>query len=484
MFENTASVHRLRLGSRIPILLVLLGIPLLTGCAGARIRATYDARMAEPETLERTARAPEQANQPPYQLAFRLGPGFLDKMTTAMFGDAIANPEGLKKKMSEGNSGGEGRSGGPFGGAPFGGGGGPLGGLLGRIVGGGGGGGGGLNLNPQLTAKGVGVNFPAECPGCLRLRFDVEGGLGEGELRNLKMGGQITVAARLQSVEHKGQPALQVSLDTVDALDLQLPIALPGPLAMLETRVEEGLRDTLSTALANQKSQTQRTIALADKFKRDGMALEGLGIHTRPSPGGELFVGLNTTLNAAPSVRFDPKTPGLENADWALLVGDETVTAMLRQAVKAGKVPQRYNTKGKPDPEGKVALDLQAIHFTPEGFELKTRVYYLGWPAFWRDYTVFGNLTMEDGQLKPKVVDMVAGKGDGAAWLTFFVERRMNTEKAVGRMGKTFPSEMPLPIGEGKSARLTPVFVTPTLGALAVGGMVSVVEQMPKTPKP
>lgn len=474
---------------------------LSTGCAGPRIRAEFDSRLAQKQTLERTARPVQQANQEPYQLAFRIGPGFLDKTSTALFGDLMSDPEKLKAargKASGAQNGGAGTQeagGGQIGGGQGGGlgflrgggeGGGPLQRIAGGLLGGGGGllGGGGaggeLNLTPQFETKDVAVNFPAQCPGCLKLRFDLEGGVKSQELRGIKLGGQVTVAARIQATEQKGEPALELGIYGVDQLQLQLPIQLPGPFARLQEQLEEGMRDGLTQQIRANSSQTTRVIPLGKKFQAGGLTLEGLGVHTRPSPGGELFVGLNTTFNAAPSIRFRPEQSGLENADWGIVLSDSVVTAFLLKAVQDGKVPARYNTQGKPDPEGKVGLTFDRMRFTPQGFELDARVWYLGWPAFWRDYTIAGTLGLESGQLKPKLTEMRAGKGSGAAFLTVFAERRMNSERALTSMGKTFPQELPLPIGEGKVLKMLPVQVRPEAGALVITGSMEVGEKTGK----
>lgn len=472
--QDTTSVvlsapRRKRLGLWVGTALVASS---LFGCAGPRIRTEYTQAHAKPVPAERQARAVSEANQAPYQLAFRLGPGFLDAMTTAMFGDMVANPEGLKQKISSqreasGSTGGGGGGllggGGPFGGR-----------LLERF------GNGNLQLNPELEAKSVQVNFPENCNGCLRLRFVLEGSPGGGELRNIRIGGQVGIRGKIEATEQRGKPAISVGLDAIEGLDLQLPVALPGPFALIEQRVEQGLQEQLTQAIQSNQSETHRVIPLADKFQREGMALEGLGIYTRPSPNGELFVGINTTLNAAPSIRFDARSPALTNADWALTIGDDVVTALLRQAVQAGKIPSRYNTKGKPDPEGKVAMDFQGVHFTPKGFEITTRVWHLGWPAFWRDYTVFGGFDVDNGKIQPRIDQLKAGKGSGAAWLTWFAERRMNPDKMVSKLSNRMPDDMRLPVGDGLSASLIPTLFTPVDGGLMVSGQVKMMAKEDK----
>lgn len=460
---------------------------LSTGCAGPRIRAEFDSRLAQKQTLERAARPVQQANQEPYQLAFRIGPSFLDKTSTALFGELMSDPEKLKAARNKTSGGGAEGSrssseGGGFPGFLRGGGegGGPLQRFASGLLGGGGGAGGELNFTPSFETKDVAVNFPAQCPGCLKLRFDLEGGLKSPELRGIKLGGQVTVAARVQATELKGEPALELGIYGVDQLQLQLPIQLPGPFARMQEQLEEGMREGITQQIRANSSQTTRVIPLGEKLGAGGLKLEGLGIHTRPSPGGELFVGLNTTFNANPTVRFRPEQAGLENADWGIVLSDAVVTSFLLKAVQDGKVPARYNTKGKPDPEGKVGLTFDRMRFTTQGFELDARVWYFGWPAFWRDYTISGTLGLENGQLKPKLTGMHAGKGSGAAFLTVFAERRMSSDKALNSMGKTFPNELPLPIGEGKVLQMLPVQVRTEPGALMVSGSMEVIEKAGK----
>lgn len=447
--------------SRLDWRLLLVAVPLLLlGCAGPRVRADYEAFRARKVELTRAPQGADVAGSSPYQLGVRLGPGFLDKATDALFSEEL-----LSSNVIGQVDGGDASRGGR---------------MFERFSGGG-----DASMKPQLKASGIKVGFPAQCPGCIKLQFQLEGGLSAPELRQVRLSGSLAVRARVSGAQVDGKPAIQFALEDVEQLRLELPIALPGPFNLLVNRVEEGVRQKISAFLQEHPEKSGKVIPLGEKFKLgNGIVLDGLGVETAPSPGGELFLGLNTTLAARPSVIFNPASGGLQQADWGIVVGEEVVSALLLAAVQSGKVATVYNTKGKADPEGKVALGLQRIRFTKEGFALDARIWYLGWPAFWRDYTLEGSLTFQDGKLQPKLTRMVAGQGAGAAWLSRLAESRMNPDKLTNGMGKTMPEDLSIPLGKNSKARLLPVTLQTQPGALLVLGELRVQKGASSAPAP
>lgn len=438
------------LGRRNSLLLFVASALLLAGCAGPRIRADFDQFQARKQELTRPARAVQAASAGPYQLGVRVGPGFLDKATTALFSADLLGPSVIGQ-VDAGEVGRAGR-------------------FFERFSGGDSG------LKPQLKASGVKIGFPANCVGCIKLQFQLEGGLSGLEMRQATLSGTLAVRARISGAEAKGKPALRFALEEVEQLNLDLPVSLPGPFNSLISRMEAGVRQKISEYLQEHPEKSAKVIPIAEKFKLgQGVVLEGLGVETAPSPGGELFIGLNTTLAAKSTVAFRSGMGGLEQSDWGILVGEDVVSSLLAQAVQAGKIPTRYDTKGKPDAKGNVGIGLKGIRFVDSGFVVDVRVWYLGWPAFWRDYALEGTLGFQDGSLKPAIVRMVAGKGDGAAWLSKLAESRMKPEKLTRGMGNTMPENLSMPLGSTARIKLLPASVTTHPGLLQLQGSVQVI---------
>jgi len=456
------------------LLLLLIGTSGM-GCAGSRIRAQYSeehgalssatslseatpgSRVTSSTQVTPNSKATSSlggsAAGEPYQMLIRLTPQVLEQIIVAVLPDNLAEGQTFQVDNLETRLG---RPRGPFGGL-----------LFDRIKafqkaspp---------LSLNLQVDS--AQLILPSDCEDCFLARCALVGGLSGGAVREVRLEGQVTLRARLAAITSDGKPALEVLLTKVEEIHVALPIDLPGLFSNLHVRIEDTLRDELTRHIQEDPTRARYILPLGERFRiGQDIRLTGLGVRTLTAAPGELRLGLNTTLNARPSLPLSLSLPSLKR-DWEVVTGTPFITRMIQEGMSSGELASRFDRSGRPEPEGPVALDVADIRFTTTGFEMDTRIWYLAFPAWWRDYQLRGHMELQNGQLRPRIEAMTAGAGDGATWMGRFVERRLTSERAAQGIGRALPQELPLSEESGTSLRLSPDRVVTAPGWLAVSG--------------
>ena len=418
--------------------IVLAGIVLCgAGCATKQVNRAYEEALAHRSSPPALASDAEVPPGPPYQLMLVLDRTFLERMVTKALKENLL--EGVEFSLPgytpPGGTGPLPRGGGFFARRLRG---------MGRSL---------LeSLSPGVRLEDVALAFEGVCADCLQLRLGVwtgfqneDGSPGPGLRGFMTLGGRIEVAGRERT-------SLSVVFERLDTLHLRASADLPPMIRGLLPTFEEALTLLARDLLEKHWDRLRFDIPVAEKVTL-GYGVRVRRVGARGNPKGRLIIGMNTSLPAVPRLDLGDEFP-LEERDWAVVTGEAVVNDLARLAIEAGRIPTRFDRRGRPDPEGKAFLFLDDIHFEPSAFRMSLRIYYRGFPAWWRRFQAKGHFEVDNRQLVMHLDALTPEEGGGAAWAGRFVQRRVMAERSIHALGRIIPSEVPIP---GSAEALKPV---------------------------
>jgi hypothetical protein len=234
--------------------------------------------------------------------------------------------------------------------------------------------GGRVSLRPKARVDAVTVKIPKDCAGCVAVTAELKGELGwslgplSGQLPfRAGLGGRPRFA--LDQVPTGWQVALQLTgIDRVAVQIAALQELDLGPL--LQGWVSQGVAAAPPVALGEIGAEGLPLRAMRLGQAEGALVLEALS--DVPSPGQ---VG-------GDGARLSP------GADWSVRVAQDTLLSMARrEAFKAG--PQQLD----------LALDPRGLRVDGGAWALDLRLWRLGGLGWWREYTVNGEIAVQDGQI-------------------------------------------------------------------------------------
>lgn len=307
-------------------------------------------------------------------------------------------------------------------------------------------------LNPSLKLTGT-------CAECLTVsldfvgRFGVEVASGVGApssklFDGTALQGSILLSGRLIPTYTGGVPSVAVQLEPFRDGDLRLTVNMPVP--GIDTLVTSAMRSQMQKALLRPDLNTFALLSLKQLTLPDSsIAVNEVVFRTSQQPEPELQLGMNFNLTTAPEVTMASFQQPLRKNDFAMRLGETTLTDLIKVWLAEGWLPGTFNTSGDSDPNGKITVDLRSFKLFDDRYEAVTRFWHTGSPPFWREYKLGGTIGVRSDaiQMSNQKAELISGKGPNGLIDLALLTQGVNLSKTLGDVGKRLPRTYGFPFG-------------------------------------
>lgn len=330
-----------------------------------------------------------------------------------------------------------------------------------------------LTFRPGISVKNPRLVFTGSCPECVRLSMHVVGQLaldvnltkGSSASRmfdRAPLSGDVVLKGRLIPLYTGGLPSLGLQLDPIE--DGDLTIETNVPVTGLDTILSSAVRRQVRSALAVPRNNTFPLLPLRSLvIPGSRVTVDQLNFTLLNQPEGELFLGVLLNLTTPPELELATRGRRLRGDHFAVLMGQNTFTDLMRIWMAEGLIPGRFDYEGNASPEGPVAVELVGMSLFEDRYEARSRMWHLGRPPFWRDYVLTGTMAIrsEALTLQNTGARLVAKAGPNRLIDLALKLQKTSLKAALEGLESRFPRQIGFPFGE--PARLTAAIVAEEL---------------------